>query len=175
VEELSEDHDQVFMSFNIEHWYPVLGPSKTSATYFHPVTNPVAQKILALHASLVTEARTKKSILSNVKKDIVLSTTASQIQRLMAPEGSFMKTSARSCKDIALEIGLLDQYRALLLNEMTAHGKQVDDMRLRSLFMEAGRQVLCFTTAQDFLVACILSERVCGVKPCYKKSWTHPI
>ena len=167
MEELSEDHDQVFMSFNIEHWYPVLGPSKTSATYFHPVTKPVAQKILALHASLATEPLTKESIFSNVQKDIVLSTTASEIQRLMAPEGSFMKTSARSCKDIALEIGLLDHYKELLLNEITDHGKQVDDMRLRSLFMEAGRQVLRFTTAQDFLVACILSERICGVKSSY--------
>lgn len=165
MEELSANHDQVFMSFNIEHWYPVLGPSKTSATKFYPITKTVAERILALHVSLTTEYRTRDAILADIGDDIVLSTVASELQILMDPEGCFMKTSARSCKDIALEIGLLDRYWKLLLNEITNHGKQIEDMRLRSLFMEAGRQVLRFKNAEDFLVACILSERICGVSP----------
>jgi hypothetical protein len=152
------------MSFNIEHWYPLLGPNKTSATAFYPMTQPIAQEILSLHSSLATTLA-KDAILSTIQKNKLLTTAALEIQSLMAPGGSFMKTSARSCKDIALEIGLLDRYRELLGTEIGDHGQRIDEMRLRSLFMEAGRLVLRFTDAHEFLVACVLSERICGVLP----------
>lgn len=151
------------MSFNIEHWYPVLGPSKTSATTFHPIPRPVAQEILSIHSSLVSGLLAKESLHTIIKENEILRTMTAELQKLIAPEGSFLKTSARSSKDVALEIGLLDYYRQLLLIEISNHGTKIEEMRLRTLFMDAGRQVLCFTTAESFLISCILSNRICGV------------
>jgi hypothetical protein len=165
VENLSSDHDQIFMSFNIEHWYPVLGPSKTAATVSFPIGKAVALALVALHNELGSHQYTKDEISCRIQRDSALSATAAELQRLIAPEGSFIKTSARSCKDVAPQIGLTERYRELLLNEITVTGKEINEMRLRSLFMEAGRHVLRFTSALDFLVACVLSERMSGVQP----------
>ncbi len=163
MEGLSSDHDRIFMSFNIEHWYHVLGPTRTAATAFLPITNSVALELVALHDQFTTQHMTNTEISSKVQQSTVLSESAGELQRLIDPEGSFIKTSARSCKDIALQIGLTQQYRELLQNEIASSGKGIDEMRLRSLFMEAGRRVLRFINAQDFLVACVMSERVSGV------------
>ena len=151
------------MSFNIEHWYNVLGPTKTAKTTFLPVAHPVASALAALHDEFKAQNLTKQEILYRIQQNQSLSEPTIELQRRIAPEGSFIKTSARSCKDIALDIGLADRYRKLLEKEIASSGKEVDDMRLRSLFMEAGRQVLRFTDAKDFLVACVMSERVSGV------------
>lgn len=153
------------MSFNIEHWYPVLGPLKTSPTTFLPIPKPLAQEIMSLHGSLVSGTLTKESLHTIVRENIILSTAAAELQKFIPPEGSFLKTSARSCKDVALEIGLLEHYKTLLANEIISTGNYIDDMRLRTLFMESARQVLRFTTAESFLISCILSERICGVPP----------
>jgi hypothetical protein len=86
------------------------------------------------------------------------------LQLLLPKEGAFVKTSARSCKDVALGIGLEDHYRTLLRREIAQTGThRLDEMRLRGLFMEAGRQVLKFSRADDVLCAFIQSNRVCGV------------
>lgn len=159
VEGLSENHDQVFMSFNIEHWYSVLGPTKTSSTTFLPLSKSTAMALSSLHNLNLT----KGEISSHIKSNEDLCKTCIELQRLISPEGSFIKTSARSCKDIALQIGLMDRYRDLLSVEITNSGSSINEMRLRSLFMEAGRQVLRFKDAHDFLVACVLSNRVSGV------------
>jgi hypothetical protein len=159
VEALSADHDQVFMSFNIEHWYVVLGPKKTSATTFLPLSKSMAVALSKLHDLHLT----LEEISSRIKADDDLLKTCAELQRLIHPEGSFIKTSARSCKDVALQIGLMDRYRELVSAEITKSGSAIDEMRLRSLFMEAGRQVLRFKDAHDFLVSCVLSERISGV------------
>src|SRR5579859_219059 len=151
------------MSFNIEHWYPVLGPSKTSATTFHPILKTVAQEIMSLHTSLVTGILPKESLHTIVRENKILQTMAAELQKSIAPDGSFIKTSARSSKDVALETGLLDYYRHLLLQEISSHGIKIKEMKLRTLFMESGRQVLRFMTAESFLISCILSNRICGV------------
>jgi hypothetical protein len=88
---------------------------------------------------------------------------ADELEVLIPSGGAFIKTSARSCKDIALHIGLKDCYRILLSQEINSCGNQIDEMRLRILFMEAARQVLRVTSAKDFLVACAMSDRVVGV------------
>lgn len=151
------------MSFNIERWYHVLGPTKTAATICLPIIKPVALSLAALHDEFTTHHLTKQEISSRIQNDPILLKIATELQCLIPTEGSFIKTSARSCKDIALQIGLTDRYRELLLREIISSGKDIEEMRLRSLFMEAGRQALRFADAQDFLVACILSERVTGV------------
>ena len=151
------------MSFNIEHWYPVLGPSKTSATTFYPIPRPVAQEIISLHTSLVAGVLPKKSLRTIVRAMQIFQTMAAELQKLIAPKGSFIKTSARSSKDVALETGLLNYYRGLLLDEISRHGIKINEMKLRTLFMHSGRQVLRFITAESFLIACILSNRICGV------------
>jgi len=154
------------MSFNIERWYPVLGPTKTAETAFLPVKKPVALALSALHEEYTCNLMTKDDILSRIQGDPVLSEAMADIQHLISPEGSFMKTSARSCKDIALDIGLAERYRVLLQEKMeTSQTNLLDEMVLRSIFMEAGRQVLRFTNAKDFLFACVLSERISGVSP----------
>lgn len=163
IEALSSDHDRVFMSFNIENWYHILGPTRTAATTCLPVLKSVALSLASLHDESVTRHLTKQEILSRIHDDHILSNTAAELQRIISPGGSFIKMSARSCKDIALQIGLPDRYRELLIEEIATSGIKIEEMRLRSLFMEAGRQVLRFTNAQDFLVACVLSERVAGV------------
>jgi hypothetical protein len=159
VEALSVDHDQVFMSFNIVHWYDVLGPKKTSATTFLPLSKPTAVALSKLHDLHLT----REEISSRIKANEDLLQTCAELQSLIHPEGSFIKTSARSCKDVALQIGLLDRYRELVSTEITNSGNAINEMRLRSLFMEAGRQVLRFKDAHDFLVSCVLSERISGV------------
>jgi hypothetical protein len=153
------DHDQVFMSFNIEHWYDVLGPKKTSATTFLPFSKPTAVALSKLHDLHLT----RDEISSRIKADEDLVKTCVELQSLIHPEGSFIKTSARSCKDVALQIGLRERYRELVSTEITNSGNAIDEMRLRSLFMEAGRQVLRFQDAHDFLVSCVLSDRISGV------------
>jgi hypothetical protein len=147
------------MSFNIEHWYSVLGPTKTSATTFLPLSKSTAIALSRLYNLNLT----KGEISSHIKSDQDLSKTCMELQSFISPDGSFIKTSARSCKDIALEIGLMDRYRDLVSAEITNSGSSINEMRLRSLFMEAGRQVLRFKDAHDFLVACVLSNRVSGV------------
>ena len=163
MEALSSDHDRIFMSFNIEHWYNVLGPTRTATTSFLPITNPVASKLAAEHDQFITQHFSKAEIISRIQENAVLSEAASELQRLIPVEGSFIKTSARSCKDVAVQMGLTLRYRELLENEIALSGKEIDEMKLRSLFMEAGRRVLRFINAKDFLVACVMSERVSGV------------
>jgi hypothetical protein len=113
VEGLSSDHDQIFMSFNIEHWYSVLGPTKTAATQFLPITRPAALELVALHDSLKTTPLQRQEIASCVQQNPILAHTAEELQRLIPQGGAFIKTSARSCKDIALQIGLADRYQEL--------------------------------------------------------------
>jgi hypothetical protein len=163
VEGLSEDHDKVFMSYNIEHWYSVLGPTKTAATKFLPISKPVALALVALHTTMEREGLSTDEIRARISTDKILSEAADQLQELIHVNGSFIKTSARSCKDIALQIGLMDRYGELLADEVSRNGREIDDMLLRALFMEAGRQVLRFKEATAFLVACVLSNRVTGV------------
>jgi hypothetical protein len=171
VEALSSDHDRIFMSFNIENWYHILGPTRTAATTCLPVLKLVAVSLASLHDASLTQHLTKQEILFRIQDDHILSNTAAELQSIISPGGSFIKTSARSCKDIALQIGLPDRYRQLLLEEIATSGIEIEEMRLRSLFMEAGRQVLRFTSAQDFLVACVMSERVAGVSPLVYDYW----
>lgn len=163
VEGLAPDHDQVFMSFNIEHWYSILGPTRTAATTFLPISKEIAIELVALHNSHQRHPLTKHEIRQRIKCNPVLAKAATELQSLIPLEGAFLKTSARSCKDVALEIGLDEQYRKLLESEIAMKGKQIEEMRLRTLFMEAGRLVLRFHNALDFLIACVLSNRVWGV------------
>ena len=94
--------------------------------------------------------------------DDLLTVVANGLDLLIPSGGAFIKTSARSCKDIALHIGLKDSYRKLVTKEIKSCGNGIDEMRLRILFMEAARQVLKMTSAKDFLVACAMSDRVLG-------------
>lgn len=146
------------MSFNIEHWYPVLGPTRTATTQFFPITKLVALELVTLHDLSQTTPLQIQEIAARIQQNPILAMVAADLQCLIPTGGAFMKTSARSCKDIALQIGLADRYRKLLTAEIALSGIRIDEMKLRSLFMEAGRQVLRFTNANDFLVACILSE-----------------
>jgi len=163
VEGLSANHDQVFMSFNIEHWYPLLGPTKTAETNFLPIVKPIALKLSFLNEMMKVRNWTREGISEYVQHDELLMATAHELDVLIPSGGAFIKTSARSCKDIALHIGLKDCYRILLSQEINSCGNQIDEMRLRILFMEAARQVLRVTSAKDFLVACAMSDRVVGV------------
>jgi hypothetical protein len=146
-------------ALSVDHWYDVLGPKKTSATTFLPLSKPTAVALSKLHDLHLT----REEISSRIKANEDLLQTCAELQSLIHPEGSFIKTSARSCKDVALQIGLLDRYRELVSTEITNSGNAINEMRLRSLFMEAGRQVLRFKDAHDFLVSCVLSERISGV------------
>lgn len=151
------------MSFNIEHWYPLLGPTKTAETKFLPVNKSVALKLSLLNEMRKTKGWTRDEIWDHLDQDDLLMATINELDALIPTGGSFMKTSARSCKDIALWIGLKDCYRKLLSQEIEFCGNQIDEMRLRILFMEAARHVLRFTSAKDFLVACTMSDRALGV------------
>src|SRR5579859_6440423 len=102
------------MSYNIEHWYSVLGPTKTAATKFLPISKPVALALVALHATMEREGFSTDEIRARISTDKILSEAADQLQELIHVNGSFIKTSARSCKDIALQIGLMDRYGELL-------------------------------------------------------------
>jgi len=106
---------------------------------------------------------TRDGISEFVHHDELLMATADELNVLVPSGGAFIKTSARSCKDIALHIGLKDSYRKLVTKEIKSCGNGIDEMRLRILFMEAARQVLKMTSAKDFLVACAMSDRVLGV------------
>ena len=163
VERLSANHDQVFMSFNIEHWYPLLGPTKTAQTKFLPIVRPIALKLSFLNKMMKTRNWTRERISEYLHHDELLMVAANELDKLIPSGGVFIKTSARSCKDIALHIGLKDSYRKLLSDEIKSCGNQIDEMRLRILFMEAARQVLRVTSAKDFLIACAMSDRVLGV------------
>ena len=163
VEELSANHDQVFMSFNIEHWYPLLGPMRTAETSLLPIAQPVALELCFLNKMMKTEKWTRETISEYVHHSDHLSATGNELDALIPSGGAFLKTSARSCKDTALQIGLKDCYRQILSQEIESSAQEIDEMRSRILFMEAARQVLRFTSATDFLVACAMSDRVCGV------------
>jgi hypothetical protein len=164
VEGLSTDHDQVFMSFNIEHWYPLLGANKTAETTFLPITKPVALALSSLHEAIKTRGLTKQDVPSLLDNDAILTRTAKDLDLLIPVEGAFIKTSARSCKDIALQIGLKNIYQQNLVSAIdSSGGKEFEEMTLRSIFMEAARDVLRFIEGKDFLVACALSNRVSGV------------
>lgn len=163
VEGFSSDHDQVFMSFNIERWYPLLGPTRTASTTFLPITAPVASFLVSLHEQFNSGRLRKEDIQRRLLEEDKIAVVAEELQAIIQEGGSFMKTSARSCKDISLETGLKEGYHELLAAEVKAMGLKVNEMRLRSLFMEAGRQVLKFPTSLDFLAACVMSRRVHGV------------
>ena len=60
IEGLSPDHDRIFMSFNIEHWYNALGPTRTATTSFLPIMNPVASEFAAQHDQFTTQHFTKQ-------------------------------------------------------------------------------------------------------------------
>lgn len=124
-------------------------------------------KSVALKLSHLDEMRkakgwTRDEIWDHLDRDDLLA-TINELDALIPTGGAFMKTSARSCKDIALQIGLKDCYRKLLSQEIESSGNQIDEMRLRILFMEAARHVLRFTSAKDFLAACTMSDRALGV------------
>lgn len=146
------------LNIGITYW----GRQELQKTSFLPIKNPVALQLAAQHEQFTAQRFTKEEIISRIQENPVLSEAVAELQRLIPEEGSFIKTSARSCKDVAVQIGLTQRYRELLENEITSSGKEIDEMKLRSLFMEAGRRVLRFTNAKDFLVACVMSERVSG-------------
>ena len=163
MEGLSSDHDQVFMSFNIEHWYPLLGPTRTAYTTLLPITAAVANCLVSLHEDFKSGHLPQEDISGRLLQDPEIAMVVEELQELIQEGGSFMKTSARSCKDVSLEIGLKERYREVLATEVKACGTKLNDMKLRSLFMEAGRKVLKFNKSLDFVVACVMSRRVHGV------------
>jgi hypothetical protein len=155
------------MSFNIEHWYPLLGPTRTAATTFLPITAAVATCLVSLHEQFEPGHLRREDVKCRLLEEDEIARVADELQALIQEDGSFLKTSARSCKDVSLQIGLKERYHELLAAAVEVYGTKIDDMKLRSLFLEAGRQVLKFTNSLDFLVACVMSHRVHGVLPLF--------
>lgn len=151
------------MSFNIEHWYPLLGPTRTAETTFIPITASVTGCLISLYEQFNSGVLREEDIRARLLQEAEIAKVVGELQGLIQEGGSFMKTSARSCKDVAVKICLKERYHSLLTAEVKTTGQKIDDMRLRSLFMEAGRQVLKFHDSLDFLAACVMSHRIHGV------------
>jgi hypothetical protein len=79
------------MSFNIEHWYHVLGPSRTFATSFLAIDKSTALALTALHALVKAQSLTEGELSSQIMSNPVLSRTSADLQKLIDPEGSFVK------------------------------------------------------------------------------------